>query len=72
MSVMGKGNLKLHLEGKISVISDVYYLPNLKNNLLSIGQLQQKNLTIVFSKNTCKIFHEEKGLIISTPMTANR
>ncbi|CAJ2658399.1 unnamed protein product [Trifolium pratense] len=72
MSVMGKGNVKISLQGKISVITDVYYLPNLRNNLLSIGQLQQKNLTIVFNKDTCKIFHEERGLIVSTPMTVNR
>jgi hypothetical protein len=32
MSVLGKGNVKLCLEGKISVISNVYYLPNLRNN----------------------------------------
>jgi hypothetical protein len=72
MSVMGKGNVKLCLQGKICVITDVYYLPNLRNNLLSIGQLQQKNLTVVFSKDVCKIFHEERGLIVSTSMTLNR
>jgi hypothetical protein len=49
MSVMGKGYLKLWIGGMIQVITNVYYLPGLRNNLLSIGQLQQKNLTIVFS-----------------------
>jgi hypothetical protein len=39
MSVMGRGNLKLHIGGIVQVISNVYYLPGLKNNLLSIGQL---------------------------------
>ncbi|GAU13723.1 hypothetical protein TSUD_348270 [Trifolium subterraneum] len=72
MQVMGKGNVKLYLAGQVTVISDVYYLPDLKNNLLSIGQLQQKNLTIVFSKDVCKIFHEGKGLIVTTQMTVNR
>ncbi|GAU24937.1 hypothetical protein TSUD_311720 [Trifolium subterraneum] len=72
MQVMGKGNVKLYLAGQVTVISDVYYLTDLKNNLLSIGQLQQKNLTIVFSKDVCKIFHEGKGLIVTTQMTVNR
>jgi hypothetical protein len=72
ISVMGKGSVKQCLQGKICVITDVYYLPNLRNNLLSIGQLQQKNLTVVFSKDVCKIFHEERGLIVSTSMTLNR
>jgi hypothetical protein len=73
MAVMGKGNVRLNIEGKIHVISDVYYLPGLSNNLLSIGQLQQKGLTIVFRKDFCKVYHdEEKGLIMSTKMAANR
>ncbi|CAJ2647282.1 unnamed protein product [Trifolium pratense] len=72
MHVMGKGKLKMYIGGITQVISEVYYLPGLKNNLLSIGQLQQKNLTIVFKNDICKVFHEERGLIMSTPMSANR
>jgi len=68
---MGRGNLKLCIGGMIHVITDVYYLPVLKNNLLSIGPLQQKNLTIVFSKDSCKVYHENKGLIMSTQMSSN-
>lgn len=72
MQVMGKGNLKLFIGGITQVITDVHYLPGLSNNLLSIGQLQQKNLTIMFQKDMCKVFHEERGLIMSTQMSANR
>jgi hypothetical protein len=72
MHVMGKGNLKLLIGGIVQVITDVHYLPVLSNNLLSIGQLQQKNLTIVFQKDFCKVFHEENGLIMSTQMSSNR
>jgi hypothetical protein len=50
MSVLGKGNVKLCLQGKISVITDVYYLPNLRNNLLSIGQLQKKILLLCLER----------------------
>lgn len=39
MHVIGKGNLKLCIGGKIQIITNVYYLPRLRNNLLSIGQL---------------------------------
>jgi len=72
MPVMGRGNLKLLIGGIIQVITNVYYLPGLRNNLLSIGQLQQKNLTIVFKKDTCKVYHEERGLIMSTQMSTNK
>ncbi|GAU31045.1 hypothetical protein TSUD_214810 [Trifolium subterraneum] len=72
MPVMGKGNLKLCIGGIIQVITEVYYLPGLQNSLLSIGQLQQKNLTIVVSNDLCKVYHESRGLIMSTQMTTNR
>ncbi|GAU23520.1 hypothetical protein TSUD_39990 [Trifolium subterraneum] len=72
MQIKGKGNLKLCIGGLTQVITDVYYIPGLKNNLLSIGQLQQKNLTIVFKQDFCKVYHPEKGLIISTKMSSNR
>ncbi|CAJ2637623.1 unnamed protein product [Trifolium pratense] len=71
MAVIGKGNLKLYIQGYVQVLTNVYYLPGLKNNLLSIGQLQQKNLTIVFKNDTCKVYHEEKGLIMFTHMSMN-
>ncbi|CAJ2663992.1 unnamed protein product [Trifolium pratense] len=72
MSVMGRGNLKLQICGITQVITNVYFLPGLKNNLLSIGQLQQKDVTIVFKDDLCKVFHEQRGLIMTTRMTANR
>jgi hypothetical protein len=72
MAVMGRGNVKLSINGRTHVITDVYYLPGLGNNLLSVGQLQQKNLSIMFKNNVCKMFHDEKGLILTTEMTPNR
>ena len=39
MDVMGKGSVKLLLNGVNHVITKVYYIPDLRNNLLSIGQL---------------------------------
>jgi len=38
------------MNGLIQVVTRAYYIPELKNKLLSIGQLQQKNLTIVFKR----------------------
>jgi hypothetical protein len=50
----------------------VYYVPKLKNNLLSIGQFQEKGLEILIQKWVYKIYHPEKGLIIQTQMSANK
>jgi hypothetical protein len=39
MAVMGKGNIRLLVNGIVQIITGVFYVPDLKNNLLSIGQL---------------------------------
>jgi RNase H-fold protein (predicted Holliday junction resolvase) len=69
MDVMGKGNVKLCIGGKVLVITNVYYLPGLGSNLLSIGQLQEKSLTVVFKNDECQIFHQDKGLLLKTKMS---
>ena len=58
MAVMGKGSIKLRVNGTCQVITEVYYLPDLHNNLLSIGQLQETNLTILIQYGVCKIYHD--------------
>nr|GEZ46261.1 hypothetical protein [Tanacetum cinerariifolium] len=72
MMVSGKGSVKLFLNGATYVIKDVYYVPDLKNNLLSIGQLQQKGLSFLFQSVVCKVFHHDKCLIFQSYMSTNR
>jgi hypothetical protein len=72
MAVMGKGNLKLCINDRVHVITSVYYIPGLKTNLLSIGQIQQKQVSVLFKDDMCKIFHDDKGLLFTTHMSSNR
>ncbi|CAM8885291.1 unnamed protein product [Rhodiola kirilowii] len=72
MKVEGKGNARLLINGRTHVVSDVYYVPDLNTNLLSIGQLQEKQLTVLIKDDSCKIFHQKWGLIMSTRMASNR
>lgn len=57
MSVQGKGNIKVKVNGLTQVIQDVYFIPELNNNRLSIGQLQERNLAVLIQEGVCKIFH---------------
>ncbi|KAJ0809226.1 putative RNA-directed DNA polymerase [Helianthus annuus] len=72
MKVGGKGQIKLIFDGVAYVISDVYCVPELKNNLLSMGQLQERGLVFVIKNGTCKIYHNDRGLLFESFMTANR
>lgn len=37
MAVMGKYNIRLNINGITQIIIEVFYVPELKNNLLNIG-----------------------------------
>ena len=54
------------------MITEVFYIPELKSNLISIGQLQEKDLAIVIQYGVCKIYHLMRGLIMQTNMSTNR
>ena len=53
--------MRLNVKGVMHIISHVYYVPELKNNLLSIGQLQERGLAILINNRKCKVSHLEKG-----------
>jgi len=72
LTVMGKGNVRVRFNDKTQVITGVFFVPGLKSNLLSIGQLQEKGLAILIQNGKCKIYHPTQGLIIETTMSSNR
>lgn len=70
--VKGKGNVRLQINNQIQVITEVFYVPDLKNNLLSVGQLQEKGLAVLIQHNSCKVYHPERGVIMKSAMSSNR
>lgn len=73
ISVMGKGKVTLRTTNDIVCsISNVLFVPNLKTNLLSIGQLQEKGYEIFIKDGVCQIRDEKRGLIVKVAMTNNR
>lgn len=72
MMAMGKGHIKLNIKGITQVFTEVYFIPELKNNLLSIGQLQEKQLAILIKDDKCRVYHPKKGLIMQSQMSSNR
>lgn len=72
MNVEGRGNVHLSFNGLKHTVTEVFYVPELKNNLLSVGQLQEKGLAILMQGGKCRIYHPERGLIIETTMATNR
>ena len=48
LMVGGKGVVKIMLKGISYVVNNVYYILELKNNLLSVEQLQERGLDVLF------------------------
>ncbi|XP_068304235.1 uncharacterized protein [Pyrus communis] len=63
LDVLGKGNVRMEVNRIMQVIIGVFYVPGLKHNLLSIGQLQEKGLAIFIKNGNCRIYHPERRLI---------
>ncbi|KAI5316392.1 hypothetical protein L3X38_036099 [Prunus dulcis] len=72
LKVQGKGSIRMEIDGTMHMVTEVFFVPDLKNNLLSIGQLQEKGLVVLMQHGTCKIFHPNRGLIMETTMSHNR
>ncbi|RDX74343.1 hypothetical protein CR513_45924, partial [Mucuna pruriens] len=71
MTVVGTGSVKLVFNDTAFLIQNVYYVPKLHKNLLSMGQLQEKGLSILIRNGKCNIYHLSKGLIAHTNMSTN-
>eukprot|EP00253_Pinus_taeda_P003326 PITA_03326 len=75
VSVMGKGEVNvLTRKGEKKTVADVYYVPGMKCNLLSIGQLVQKGYNVFFVNDVCTIMDKtsNKQCIAEVKMTRNR
>ena len=74
---MGKGKVTIQTKGNsIDTIANVFFffffVPDLKTNLLSVGQLQEKGYEIFIKYGVCQIQDAKLGLIAQVNMTANR
>ncbi|XP_045810509.1 uncharacterized protein LOC123904949 [Trifolium pratense] len=59
-------------DGKCSVISGVLYIPGMECNLLSIGQLLEKDYRIVMENRLLKVYNTKGNLLLKTEMSKNR
>ncbi|KAL0546348.1 hypothetical protein IC582_016256 [Cucumis melo] len=71
--VKGKGKILINLKnGKHEFISNVYYVPNMKNNILTLGQLLEKDYNILMKDYSLLIRDNHDKMIAKVQMTKNR
>jgi len=72
-AAIGKGQVLIQTSRDYShTITDVLFVPDLKTNLLSIGQLQEKGYDISIKDGFCRIQDAKLGLIAQVKLTRNR
>ena len=60
--IIGKGKVG----NSIFALTDVLYVDNLFHNLISISQLCDKGMNVVFDSNSCKIIEISSGKVVFT------
>jgi hypothetical protein len=58
--------------GNQALITGVLYVPDMKSNLLSMGQLVEKGLSMTLCNNEMKVFNNDKKLILCAPLSKSR
>ncbi|KAI5347640.1 hypothetical protein L3X38_000527 [Prunus dulcis] len=74
VSVASMGSLIIETTKGRKYIREVMYLPGLRENLLSVGQMDEHGYFLVFGDGMCKVFDSSSMncLIIKVPMKKNR
>ncbi|XP_024965767.1 uncharacterized protein LOC112505964 [Cynara cardunculus var. scolymus] len=70
--VQGIGEISIDTKLGHKKISNVYFVPNLKHSLLSVGQLLQRRYDVHFRNNTCEIRDPNGILLARVNMTTNK
>ncbi|XP_059436317.1 uncharacterized protein LOC132169274 [Corylus avellana] len=72
-SVEGRGKVRIFQKNsKEEFISDVYFVPSMKSNILSIGQLLQKGYIVHMENNVLSLRDTSGRLIARVQMTKNQ
>ncbi|KAJ4709756.1 Retrovirus-related Pol polyprotein from transposon TNT 1-94 [Melia azedarach] len=73
IAVKGRGNILIQLkDGRHQFIGNVYYVPNMKSNILSLGQLLEKGYDIHMKDYSIFIRDDKGNIITKVKMSKNR
>ncbi|WVZ62734.1 hypothetical protein U9M48_012444 [Paspalum notatum var. saurae] len=73
VEIQGLGSLVT--EGRThehKVLTDFYYIPKLKSNIISLGQLEEGGCKVVLENGVLTVLDRERALLIRAPRTNNR
>nr|GEZ48290.1 zinc finger, CCHC-type [Tanacetum cinerariifolium] len=73
VQIKGRGSILLGCKNnEQKIVSDIYYIPNLKSNILSLGQLTEIGCKIIMDGNKLTLYDNNKKLSIKVERSKNR
>jgi hypothetical protein len=73
VQIQGMGSVVMQdLHKGHKVLTDVYYIPALRSNIISLSQLEEKGFKYVGENGRICVLDQERTLLISTPRVVNR
>nr|GFB11584.1 zinc finger, CCHC-type [Tanacetum cinerariifolium] len=73
VQIKGKGSILSGCKNnEQKIVSDIYYIPNLKSNILSLGQLTEIGCKIIMDGNKLTLYDKNKKLLIKVERLKNR
>jgi hypothetical protein len=73
VKIKGMGSVVMQDRNKgHKVLTEVYYIPELKSNIVSLGQLEEKGFKYVEENGRLCVYDQERTLLISAPRVDNR
>lgn len=73
IDIKGKGSIRFILEGgEKKILSNVYYIPGLKSNIISLGQATEAGCEVTLKKDKLMLLDRAGHLMINTTRSQNR
>ncbi|KAJ8900589.1 hypothetical protein K2173_025366 [Erythroxylum novogranatense] len=72
VQIEGKGTVTITVDGKERMIQNVHYAPKLAHNLLSVGQLMESGMSVMFDQGACVVRKKTSEVVIQARMTGNK
>ncbi|GJU58446.1 zinc finger, CCHC-type containing protein [Tanacetum coccineum] len=73
VEIKGRGSILLGCKNnEQKIVSDIYCIPNLRSNILSLGQLTEIGCKIIMDGNKLTLYDKNKKLLIKVERSKNR
>lgn len=72
LEVIAKGDMLVPTKKGTMKVKSIYFPPNLKQSLLSVGRMLENNYKLVFEDKMCKIYDKNRGGRLVTTIKMNK